>query len=102
MLSANDYRPGEPKRHLRHADELLDVARQNFWIEGILRDVRQVRAGLGANEVPASGGHLVGVIILAVARDACVILDCRAIHAGIGSSSRTNYVNCEPLPAAAR
>jgi hypothetical protein len=52
MLAVDEQRAGDPDRDLRHADELLDVARQQRRVERVRRDVVELRARALVQERP--------------------------------------------------
>jgi hypothetical protein len=54
VLAVDEQRAGHADRHLRHADEVLDVARQHRRVERVARDVLERRAGLLAHELRAA------------------------------------------------
>ena len=66
MLAVYEQRPGETDRHLRHPDELLDVALQQRRIERVAADVLQRGAGLLAGELAPGASGLVRVVALAL------------------------------------
>ena len=45
MLTEDAHRTRQPERHLRDAGEVLDVARQQIWREGILGHMLELAAG---------------------------------------------------------
>ena len=66
VLAVDEQRPGETDRHLRDADEVLDVARRACaGIERVAADVLERGAGLLAGELPPGLRRLVRVVVLA-------------------------------------
>ena len=70
MLAVDPQRPGEPDRHLRHADEILDVAAENRGVEGEAADVVEPGFCLRLDEGAPVGRGFERVIIGGVAGNA--------------------------------
>jgi hypothetical protein len=67
MLAVHEHRTGQPDRHLRDADEVLDVAGQNGRVERVTSDMRERGAGLGRDDIAARLGHVARVVVVLVA-----------------------------------
>ena len=70
VLAVDQQRPGQPDRHLRDAEEVLDVARQRRRVERVRR--RRARAARRCCSRTSSCRALIGaggVVVVAVARD---------------------------------
>ena len=70
MLAVDPQRPGEPDRHLRDADEILDVAAENGGVEGEAADVVEPGLCLRLDEGASVGRGLACVIVGGVAGNA--------------------------------
>ncbi len=69
MLAVDAQRTSEPDRHLRGADEVLDVPGQDGRVEGVAADMVELGAGLGFDEGAAFGCRLGRIIVGAVPRN---------------------------------
>ena len=69
-LAVDAQRPGEPDRHLRRADEILDIARKAFRIERVAADMVEARFGSRLDKGPALGGRFGRIVVGAVSRNA--------------------------------
>ena len=67
MLAVDQQRAGQPDRHLRDPDEVLDVPGQDRRVERVGGDLVEVGPGLFLNQPPPRLGRLPAVVIVRVA-----------------------------------
>jgi hypothetical protein len=89
VLAVDGEGPGEPHRHLRHADERLDVALEDVGVEGVPPEVLDALAGLRLQEALARADGLLRVVVRLVARH----LD------AVGLRGDDGVLHLEPEPA---
>jgi hypothetical protein len=51
VLAVDEQRAGQPDRHLRDTEEVLDVAGQHGRVEGVAADVLELASGLPSDQV---------------------------------------------------
>jgi hypothetical protein len=71
VFAVDEEWSGDADGYLCHTQEVFNVAGQNGRVEGILAEMREVRAGLVVKKLASAGGHAVCVIVVPVAGDAC-------------------------------
>jgi hypothetical protein len=69
VFAYNAQRSGHADGDLGYANEVFNVAGKDCRVKRILRQVREVGARLFPYEVAALRRHLIGIVVLLVARD---------------------------------
>ena len=77
VLTLDQQRPRDPDRHLRGADEVLDVPGGQGRVEGVPADVLGMDAGDLADELPALRRGSPAVVVLQARDPAAQALGCR-------------------------
>ena len=66
MLAVDQQRAGQPDRHQRDPDEVLDVPGQDRRVEGVLADVFEFGPGLLVDQLAPRLGRFPAVVIVRV------------------------------------
>src|SRR5210317_129256 len=70
VLAVYSQRSGNPERNLSDADEILDIARQELWIDAVTRDMVQFGTAVAFDKLAPLRRPVCAVVIVFAARNA--------------------------------